>query len=74
MKSEVDFLRMTEEERICWLQANRLTLAVVGAVWIALIVRELLVGHSPWFLIAMVPVFALVRLAAYRYYKRSITT
>jgi hypothetical protein len=35
------------------------------------VTRELLLGRTPIFLIAMVPVFALFRLAAYRVVVRS---
>lgn len=68
MKSEMDALAMDERQRRAWYRANRATLMVVGVVWIGLIVRGLLAGERPWFLIAMVPALALVRLACYRWY------
>lgn len=72
MKSEMDIFGMNEQARICWLKANRITLIVVGMVWIGMIVQQLFVGNRPWFLIVMVPVFALLRFAAYSYYKKTM--
>lgn len=72
MRSEMDLLNMNEAERICWLKANRVTLIVVGTVWIGMIVERLLQGDLPWFLIVMVPVFAGLRLSVYRYCKRTL--
>lgn len=74
MKSEMDILKMTEPERICWLRANRVTLLVVGVVWVLMIFQQLLKGNTPWFLIVMVPIFALLRFSAYRYYKKSMSS
>lgn len=74
MKNEMKILRMTDRERICWLRANRVTLLVVGVVWIGMIAHQLSAGKSPWFLITMVPIFAILRLAAYKYYKKVILT
>lgn len=65
----MDVLGMGGAARLAWLRANRTTLMVVGVVWLAMIAAELVRGHTPWFLIAMVPVIALVRYAAYRYYR-----
>lgn len=70
MKSEMDVLSMDERQRLCWLRANRVTLMIVGLVWLGLIGWELASGRSPWFFIAMVPVFAVIRLAAYKYLAR----
>ena len=70
MKGEMDVLSMDERQRLCWLRANRVTLMIVGLVWLGLIARDLASGQSPWFLIAMVPVFAAVRFAAYKYFAR----
>jgi len=69
MKSEMDILTMDERERLCWLRANRLTLIVVGLIWIGMIGWELINHRTPYFLIAMVPVFALVRFISYKIYK-----
>jgi hypothetical protein len=71
MKSEMDVVSMDERQRYAWLQANRLTLIVVGGVWIGLIVKDLVRGHTPYFMIAMVPVFALIRFVLYRYFIRT---
>jgi len=72
MKSEMDVLRMDERQRLCWLLANRVTLMIVGVVWIGMIVWEIANHNIPWFLIVMVPVFGLVRLVTYfMYFKRS---
>lgn len=71
MVNEMDLLGMTGHQRLCWLQANRITLQVVGLVWIGLILERLVSGGQPWFLIAMIPTFALVRFVAYRYCRRS---
>ncbi|MBN2170922.1 MAG: hypothetical protein JW819_06355 [Candidatus Krumholzibacteriota bacterium] len=68
MKSEMDAMGMDERQRQAWYRANRAVLMLVGVLWIGLIVRGLLAGGRPWFLIAMVPVLALVRLACYRWY------
>ena len=70
MKSEMDAMDLDERQRTCWLEANRLTLMLVGLVWLGLIGWELTQGRTPYFLIVMVPVIALVRLAAYKYYLR----
>lgn len=72
MKNEMDLLRMTEPEKLCWLRANRLTLIIVGMIWVSMILQQLVTGNQPWFLIAMIPVFALIRFAVYRFYKKEI--
>ena len=72
MKSEMDVLRMDERQRLCWLMANRVTLMIVGVIWIAMIAWEVMNHKVPYFLIAMVPVFALVRFITYLiYFRRS---
>ena len=68
MKSEMDVLSMDERQRLSWLRANRVTLMFVGLVWLGLIAWELSSGKTPWFLIAMVPVFGLFRFATYKYF------
>ena len=71
MKNEMDAMHLDERQRLAWLMANRGTLFAVGATWIGLIIRELTEGRMPLFLIIMVPVFALLRLALFfRYSKR----
>lgn len=70
MKNEMDVLRMTEPERICWLKANRVTLMAVGVVWVGMVIQQLSSGNRPWFLIAMIPTFALLRFTAYVYYRK----
>ncbi|UCE23998.1 MAG: hypothetical protein JSU74_11975 [Candidatus Zixiibacteriota bacterium] len=71
MKSEMDLLGMNSHDRLHWLKANRITLMAVGLVWIGMIVQRVLTGSIPWFLIAMVFVFAGLRLVSYLLYKRS---
>jgi len=66
MKNEMDVMDMDERQRFAWLRANRLTLFTVGIVWIVMIMRELLRGETPYFMIAMIPVFALLRYLLYR--------
>lgn len=66
VKNEMQLLGMNEQEQLSWLKACRLTLMLVGVVWIAMILGELATGSTPWFMIIMVPVFALFRLLAYR--------
>ncbi len=68
MKSEMDVLSMDERQRLCWLLANRVTLMIVGLVWLGMIVRNLIDNRIPYFLIIMVPVFALVRFIMYHVY------
>lgn len=70
MKTEMDALRMSEEERRWWLEANRVTLMVVGLVWLGMVGYRLWQGEAAGFLIAMVPAFAMVRLLAYQHFKR----
>jgi hypothetical protein len=66
----MDIMRMDERQRLHWLEANRATLIVVGIVWLMMIAFELIEGRRPGFLIAMVPVFAAIRLGFYYYYAR----
>ena len=70
MASEMDVMQMDERQRRAWLLANRATLLIVGIVWIGMIFWELAHRRVPSFMVAMVPVFALVRFAFYRRYVR----
>jgi len=70
MKNEMDAMNFDERQRYCWLAANRVTLIFVGLVWIGLIIRDLINQDPPWLMIALIPVFALVRFIAYRIYLR----
>jgi hypothetical protein len=70
MSTEMDLMRMDERQRAAWLMANRATVFAVGLAWLGLIVWELAHERSPLFLIVMVPVFALFRVALYLYYVR----
>jgi hypothetical protein len=70
VKTEMDALAMDERRRLHWLRANRATLLAVGATWVAMIGWELLHNKLPIFLIAMVPVFAGLRLGFYLHYSR----
>lgn len=67
MKTEMDILGMDERDRLCWSRANRITLIVVGIAWLSVIALEFRRGNTPWFMMAMVPVFAGVRFMAYAY-------
>jgi hypothetical protein len=69
MKSEMEVMKLDERERLCWLYANRATLFFVGLVWIGLAVRQLLLDSTPYFLLVMIPVFALARFGFFRLYK-----
>ncbi len=71
MKNEMDAMKLDERQRLCWLLANRGTLFVLGVAWIALAVIELLGGGvNPLIMIALIPVFALVRVGFFAYYSR----
>jgi hypothetical protein len=70
MRNEMDIIGMDERQRICWLKANRVTLIAVGIVWIGMIAWEMANGNSPYFLIAAVPLFALLRFVSYVYYSK----
>jgi len=72
MKTEMDLLDMDERERLCWLRANRATLMLVGVCWLGMIAFELSRGHTPWFLVAMVPVVAATRFGLFAYYRRAM--
>lgn len=64
-------MNMDERQKLYWLMANRVTLMIVGLVWIGMIVYEAAQNRDiPYFLIILVPIFALMRLAAYKYYAR----
>jgi hypothetical protein len=69
MKNEMDCLGTNEEQNQAWLNANQITLFAVGMVWIGMIVSRLITGDTPWFLIAMVPAFALLHLGTYVAYR-----
>ncbi len=69
MKNEMEILKMDERQRLCWLLANRLTLIVVGLCWLGLTLYKLLHGEIPYFLMIMLPIFAIVRASAYFIYK-----
>ena len=71
MTTEMDVMGMDERQRSAWLRANRVTLILVGLTWIGMIAWEFAHARFPTFLIVMVPVFALVRALAYRYYQRA---
>lgn len=70
MKNEMDVMKMDERLEYAWLRANRATLMIVGGVWIGIIVWELVQERTPYFMILMVPVFAAIRFAFYRLYRR----
>jgi hypothetical protein len=70
MRSEMDVMRLDERQRLNWLLANRVTLMTVGVIWLLMMAFEFSEGRAPWFHIAMVPVFAGLRLGLYFYYAR----
>ena len=70
MKNEMDVMSMDERQRQNWLSANRVTLFIVGLVWVGMIGFDILNNEIPYFLIAMVPTFALARLFSYLYYSK----
>lgn len=70
MRTEMDVMRLDERQRLNWLLANRATLMTVGVVWLLMIAFEFSEGRAPWFLVAMVPVFAGLRLGLYFYFAR----
>ena len=72
MKSEMDAMNLDERQRLCWLRANRVTLIVVGLVWLGMIAWEVTHERLPWFLIVMVVVFAVIRVTAYWIYSREV--
>ena len=65
VKSEMDILNMDERLKLAWLRANRITLICVGIAWIGIITWEFLQQRTPYFMIAMVPVFAIIRYITY---------
>jgi hypothetical protein len=71
MKTEMDVMNLDERQRCAWLAANRFTLIVLGLIWLGMIAWELAHGSMPVFLIAMIPVIALLRLVVYRIYSRT---
>jgi hypothetical protein len=70
MKSEMDAMRMDERQRLSWLLANRATLMIVGLVWVGMTLYEFIQSEKPYFLLIMIPAFALIRLAFYKIYAR----
>ncbi len=70
MKNEMEIMSMDERQRQNWLSANRLTLLIVGLVWIGMICYDLVQHEIPYFLIAMVPTFAIIRFISYIYYSK----
>jgi len=70
MNNEMDVLNLDERQRFCWLLANRATLMAVGLIWLGMIGWELMQHRTPLFLIAMVPVIALVRFGFYMVYSK----
>jgi len=44
VKTEMDAMGMDERQRNAWLQANRLTLMLVGVTWLGMIAWELAAG------------------------------
>ncbi len=74
MKSEMDVLNLDERQHLGWLLANRALIFLIGAIWLCMIGWELIHNRLPYFLIIMVPVFALIRLFFYLYYTRKPNT
>ena len=68
----MDLMKMDERQKLSWLMANRATIFIIGFVWLGLIAWDLTQGTVPYFMIIMVPVFALVRFTLYQYYSRRV--
>jgi bacteriorhodopsin len=68
MKSEMDVMKLDERQRLSWLLANRATLMIVGLVWVGMAIYELIQSRRPYFLLIMIPAFALIRFAFYKIY------
>jgi hypothetical protein len=62
----MEIMDMDERQRMAWLRANRMTLFCVGVTWLGMIIWELSRQRIPYFMISMVPAFALIRLIFYR--------
>jgi hypothetical protein len=73
MKNEMDILSLDERQRFGWLLANRALIFIVGILWLGIIGWELYHNRTPFFMIIMVPILALVRFIFYKYYTRSGT-
>ena len=71
MTTEMNIMGMDKRQRLAWLHSNRVTLILVGLTWLGMIAWEISHDRFPIFLIAMVPVFAIVRFLTYRYYQRA---
>jgi len=71
MTTEMNIMGMDERQRLAWLLSNRVTLILVGLTWVGMIAWEVSHDRLPLFLIAMVPVFAIVRFVTYRFYQKS---
>jgi hypothetical protein len=71
MVTEMDVMGFDERQRWAWLQANRVTLVLVGLTWLGMIIWDLVQGRFPRFLIVMVPVFAVARFVSFRLYLRT---
>jgi hypothetical protein len=66
----MDLMKLDEGQRLAWLRANRVTLILVGFIWLGMIGWELWQGRRPIFLAAALPVIAGFRWLAFRYYQR----
>ncbi|MEW5924616.1 MAG: hypothetical protein AB1746_11570 [Candidatus Zixiibacteriota bacterium] len=70
MKDEMDAMKMDERQRLCWYKANRALIFFIFLVWLFMIASEFNNGRIPYFLLIMIPVFALARLVFYKLYSR----
>jgi len=70
MKSEMDLMKMDERQRLCWLQANRAIIFVIFIAWLGIIISEIVNHRIPYFMIIMIPVFAIIRYLFYIYFNR----
>lgn len=70
MKTEMDAMKMDERQRLCWYKANRALIFFIFIVWVFMIASEFNNGRIPYFLLIMIPVFALARFVFYKFYSR----
>ena len=66
MKSEMDAMGMDERQRLSWYKANRALIFFIFVVWVFMIASEFYNGRIPYFLLVMVPVFAIARFIFYK--------
>lgn len=70
MKDEMNAMKMDERQRLCWYKANRALIFFIFIIWVFMIASEFNNGRIPYFLLIMIPVFALARFVFYKIYAR----